>query len=335
MPIRNEGHFIQACLESVFMGDYPLDRLEVIVVDGESTDGTARVVERLGQKWPVQLISNPKRIVPSAMNLGIAAAQGEYIVRMDGHCTYDPAYVSACIELLQTTGAENVGGAQRPVGKSYFERGLAAVLSSQFAAGASYWVRSEHRWVDTVFLGAWKKSTLLKLGGFDEDWVVNQDYELNARLRRSGGRILYSPEIRCDYFVRSGVRPLVRQHFRYGTYRVKTLNRYPETVNLRHFAPPGLVLLVLAAAVLSPWNPWPLAAVVACYLGATTAVGVVVALKSSWKLTPATTLLLPIVHLSWGFGFLNGVRRWGLPPSAVRHICRRFWKVEPSDTRSA
>ncbi len=320
MPVRNEARFIDACLSSVFDGDYPVDRLEVIVVDGESTDQTRQIVERLGEKWPIRLVGNPKRTVPPAMNLGIAAAQGEYIVRMDGHCIYDGRYIAECIESLQTTEADNVGGAQRPRGKSYFERALAAVLRSGFAAGSSYWDRPAERWVETVFLGAWKKSTLDELGGFDEEWTVNQDYELNARLRKAGGKILYSPDIKADYYVRSGIRPLIRQHFRYGTYRVKTLNRYPETVNLRHFIPPGLVLVLVAAMLLTLWNPWPLAVVAAVYVATVLAAGIVAASRSSWRLAPVAVLLLPVIHLSWGIGFLNGVRRWGLPVSALRHM---------------
>jgi glycosyltransferase involved in cell wall biosynthesis len=200
MPIRNEGGYLRRCLDSLFAGDYPDDRIDYLLVDGESDDGTQDLLGEIARQRPnVVILHNPKRTVPPALNIALRGARGEFIVRVEAHTLYDPDYVRRCVELLLSSGAANVGGAQRAVGTDYVSWAIAIATTSRFGAGDAKFRFSEaeaEAWVETVYLGAWRKKTLEDLGGFDERFVVNQDYELNYRIIRAGGKILLSPKIR-------------------------------------------------------------------------------------------------------------------------------------------
>jgi len=158
VPMRNEERYISICLDSIVANDYPKDRLEVLVVDGMSTDRSRKIVEDYIQRYPfIRLLENPKRIVPAALNIGIREARGEIIIRMDAHTVYAPDYISCCVELLMTTDAANVGGPMRKVGTTYVSRAIAIATSVPFGVGDSYFHYAESdRYVDTVYLGAWR-----------------------------------------------------------------------------------------------------------------------------------------------------------------------------------
>jgi len=315
IPMRNEEHFIADCLDSVLAGDFPQDRLEIVVVDGMSDDQSQVIVEHYSRQHPfIKLLENPQRIQSAALNIGIREAKGEIIVRMDAHTIYAPDYVSKCISILLRSGATNVGGKQSPMGKNFSSQTIAATVSSPFAAGdAKYRYGSEEAWVDTVFLGCWRRADLMRLGGFREDCGVNEDYELNYRLRASGGTILYSPEIKCTYFVRPSIMAVWRQYFKYGWSRIKTLNLHPASLRWRQMIPPMFVLGLFLSLIILPFK-WQIGIIIPLlYVVANLLASVHAARQAGFKYIILLPLVFAAIHIGWGSGFWYGLRKYGLP----------------------
>ncbi|GBC85881.1 Poly-beta-1,6-N-acetyl-D-glucosamine synthase [bacterium HR11] len=313
VPVWNEAAFIGPCLDSVVANDYPKDRLEVLVVDGGSTDGTRAVLEDYARRYPfIRLLDNPGRIPAAALNAGLRQARGDVIVRMDAHTVYAPDYIRKCVELLQTTEAANVGGVQRAVGRGYVAGAIAVALTSPFGVGdARFRYADRLTWADTVYLGAWRRATLEALGGFDEAWAVNEDYELNYRLRRAGGRVLVSPDVRCWYHVRSSLGALARQYVRYGFWRARTAVVHPGSLRWRHLVPPALVLgLVGSAGLGAAGSRWGLVVPI-LYVVANVGASLGTALRRGLRYLPLLPVVYAVLHLSWGAGFLAGLVRWG------------------------
>lgn len=315
MPVLNEEKFLRRSLDSVVSNDYPPEQLEVLVVDGGSRDGTLEIVSAYAQRHPnLHVVQNPGRTQARAMNLGLAQASGEVIVRMDGHTVYAPDYIRQCVALLEQGKAVAVGGRQQAVGEGYFSRAVALAMNTPFVAGdAAYRIDGAEGWVDTVYLGAWSKAALDAAGGFDERWRINEDYELNVRLRARGGKILLSPRIRCSYFVRSSPTRLARQYFSYGMWKVKTLVVHPMSLRWRQLTPPALVLGLLVSAGLRgvwPVGAWVIPILYLAFLGGGS---LWIAARASWSYLPVLPLILLVAHLTWGLGFWVGVVRFALP----------------------
>ena len=215
VPVRNEIHHIRYCLEAILGQDYPQDQLEILLVDGFSDDGTRAVLSDYVSRYSqIRLLDNPTCIVPTAMNIGIRNARGSIIVRIDARCVVEPDYVSQCVHYLRTTGAQNVGGQQRAVGDDTVSRAIALATTSPFGIGNSKFRYSDReQMVDTVYLGAYPRSVFDQIGLYDESLVRNQDYELNHRLRKAGGTIFFTPNIRSIYYGRPSLRRLFIQYF--------------------------------------------------------------------------------------------------------------------------
>lgn len=330
MPVRNEAEFIERSLGSVLGQDYPADRMEVIVADGMSDDGTRELVRAAaGRDGRVRLVDNEGRIAPTALNAALAGARGTIIVRVDGHTEIASDYVRQCVLELERTGADNVGGRMEAEGSGTVRRAIAAATGSPFGVGGARFHYSEaEEWVDTVYLGAWRRVTFDSLGLFDEELVRNQDDEFNYRLRAAGGRILLSPKIRSCYYGRSSLSSLARQYFQYGFWKVRVSQKHPRQMRLRQFVPPlfVLALLVAAAAALAfpsaPAARLPLAGLAALYLAADLVAAAVEARRQ--KVNPVLlAFVYPILHLAYGSGFLAGLfrfagRRGGAAPTAAR-----------------
>lgn len=326
IPMRNEENFIGACLDSIIANDYPKEHLEVIVVDGMSSDRSREIVlDYAARHSYIRLLDNPGCMAPTALNIGIREARGEIIIRMDAHTVYAFDYISSSVELLQTSGAANVGGLQRAVGNNYISNAIALATTSRFGIGdAKYRYAEKEMWVDTVYLGAWYKKTLETIGGFNEEWVANEDYELNYRLRVAGGKILLSPKIRCWYFVRDSLRKLARQYFRYGMWKVKTLVAYPDSLRWRQMAPPILVIaLLLSMILLVSEQKIGLFIPVTYFVGSLVA-SVVVAPKRGLRYLPILPIVFWTLHLSWGTGFFVGIMRFGIPSISPTIFARAF-----------
>jgi glycosyltransferase involved in cell wall biosynthesis len=309
IPARNEGRRIHECLGAVLRQDYPADRYEVIVADGMSDDGTRAIVEGIAAAdRRVRLIDNPGRIVPTGMNRAIAAATGQFIVRVDGHTIVQSDYVSRAIETLVRTGAEGAGGAMTPIAEGAFPGAVALATSTPFGVGNSaFHYATEERDSDSVYLGAYPKETFRRFGGYDEELVRNQDDELNYRIRSQGGRIVLNPAIRSSYHPRSTARSLFSQYFQYGWWKVRVMTRVPSMISWRFLAPPIFVLGLATLVIVSFVRPEALAllallltahAVAALWFIRGRTAGFP---QGSARLVPWATL---IIHLAYGLGLL-------------------------------
>ena len=313
MPIRNEAPHIRQCLEAVLAQDYPADRLDVVVADGMSDDGTREIISGYVQGYPnLRLLDNPQRIVPTALNVGIRVAQGDIIVRVDGHTTLAPDYVRECVAALERTGADNVGGRMDAQARGYFGKAVALATSSPFGVGnARFHYSSKEEWVDTVYMGAYRREVFEHIGLFDEELVRDQDDEFNYRLRAHGGRILLCPQIRSQYTNRSSPRKLWRQYFEYGYWKVRVLQKHPRQMRWRQFVPPVFVAALLGALGLSALGIfWPLALIAGSYLVTNLAATLWTAGRSGLQYLAVLPVVFLILHVSWGVGFLSGLLRF-------------------------
>jgi len=329
MPIRNEGLSIERTLGAVLKQDYPADSMEVLLVDGESTDDTrAKIDARASSAIDVRILDNPARATANAMNIGIRESRGEIIVRVDGHTVIAPDYVSKAVEALARTGAHNVGGLMRPVSTNRFSEAVSVATCSRFGVGSFvfHYATAEQE-TDTVYLGVYPKWVLDHIGGYDEAAKCNEDDEMNFRLRGAGGKIVLCPELMSWYYPRTGLRTLVRQYFRYGFWKVRVMQKHFGQMRASHLAPGLFVLAVLAGA--AGWSysqsarvvcsativAWAFCAGVACLAEMRKRERAV-----NWLL-PATFLAL---HVSYGLGFLAGLVRfagqWGRSGTPVPDI---------------
>lgn len=319
MPIRNEGSYIKRSLQSILAQDYPPDRLEILVADGMSTDGTRAFVTALAERHPsIQLVDNPGRIVSTGLNAVLAKAKGNIIVRVDGHCEIDPSYVRRCVEYIRDKRVAAVGGPLTTVGDTPLSQAIAAAMSSPFGVGDSHFRigSDEPRLVDTVAFPAFLRSVLAQAGPFDEELVRNQDDEYSYRLREMGFSLLLAPDVRSVYYSRGNFISLWRQYYQYGYWKVRVMQKHPRQMRLRQFVPPVFVaslLMGVLAALFLPKGGVVLAAVVIPYAGANV-VASAMAARGRWRLLPFLPITFTVLHLSYGSGFLHGLikfsRRW-------------------------
>lgn len=306
LPTLNEQEYLQDCLDSLLAQDWP-DIVEILVLDGRSTDATHAIAA--AHPEPVTLVENPGVTAASAMNLGISMAAGEVIVRADAHTLYAKDYVRRCIEVLEETGAANVGGRMSPVGATAFGRAVAAVTSSPFGMGpGAFHYATGQREVDTVYLGCWRRSTLVEIGGYDAtslQWAA-EDQELNHRIRAGGGRVILDPSIRSWYFPRQDLRSLGRQYRNYGLCKASTLAKHGTLPTWRPLAPAGLVAASVLGLLLLRGRCRAVVPVVHA-----AACGVIaLQLGQSPGVAPHRAFLaLEACHWSYGAGFWSGVRR--------------------------
>jgi succinoglycan biosynthesis protein ExoA len=321
MPIRNEANFIEQSLHAVLTQDYPHELLEVLISDGMSADGSRKIIARLAKAHSdirVGVIDNPGRIVPTGLNLALARARGEVIVRVDGHTIVASDYVFECVAALQRSGADNVGGRMEAAGQNRFGEAVSLATSTAFGVGGGRFHHSKREeWVDTVYMGAWPRQVFERIGLFDEEQVRNQDEEFNYRLLECNGKILLSPNIKSRYYTRSTPRSLWRQYYQYGYWKVRVMQKHPGQMRPRQFVPPHFVATLLMTLGLAPFTVagrWGLALTVGCYSVANVAASAATARRVDWRLLPLLTFTFVILHLSYGLGFLMGLikfwNRW-------------------------
>lgn len=323
MPIRNEAGFIRESLQAVLNQDYPQDWMEILVVDGMSTDGTREIVQDFREAFPnIRLIDNPGKIVPTGMNIALQQAQGEMIVRVDGHCIIQQDYVRRCVEYLGDGKIDGVGGPMETIGETDMAQAIALAMSSPFGVGGSAFrtIKDRSMLVDTVAFPAYRRETIQKAGLYDEEMVRNQDDEYNFRLREMGGKILLTPDIRSRYYSRSSLKSLWRQYYQYGFWKVRVMQKHPRQMSLRQFIPPafvGSLLLLALFAIFLPAARVLLAVDVAAYIGANLLASTLTASKHGWRYFLYLPLIYAILHVSYGAGFLYGLMkfmgRWNEP----------------------
>ncbi len=322
VPMRNEEANIAWCLQSILAQDYPRDRMEILVVDGMSEDRSPEIVAEFAARHSnIKLLRNPQRITPAALNIGLRRARGDIIIRVDGHTSLEPDYVRQCVRLLHETGASNVGGLMRSIGTDWISRAIALTMGSPLASGDSkFRYATEPAWVDTVYLGAFHRTVFEQVGLYNEELRANEDYELNYRIRRSGGAIFLSPAVKSWYRNRTTLRGLAQQYFNYGFWKVQMLRRHPGAIRWRQLAPPTLVVCLAGSALLGfrvpPLND--LSHLIAgSYLGYTAIFAVRTAAASGWRYLPILPLASISMHISWGLGFLWGLIQRSKVPAPV------------------
>lgn len=331
IPCRNEEHYIGACLDSLLTCDYPQDRLEILVADGMSDDGTRAIVREYAARHPgVHLLDNPKRITPAAMNVGVRHATGAIIMPMGAHALYPPDYVTRLVAALAETGADNVGGVliTEPADGTPVARALAIALSHPLGVGNSYFRigATERRVVDTVPFGCYPRAVFDRIGLFDEDLIRNQDDELNGRLVRQGGRIVLIPEVVSRYYARRSFRQVARMFFQYGYFKPLAARKIGRVLTVRQLVPAAFVLALGGSALLAPWSGvgrWLFVAIAAAYLSVVAAAATA-GLRYGVRCALALAAAFPVLHVSYGVGFLAGLwpRRGGSQRMAAVPLSR-------------
>lgn len=315
MPVMNEERHLAESVQRILEQDY-IGSVDVVIAVGPSHDQTMRVASDLATLHaPVTVVDNPSGRTPAALNLAIAVARGDIIVRVDGHALIPTDYVRIGVETLERTGADNVGGIMAAEGSNDFERAVARAMTTWFGVGgASFHIGGEEESALTVYLGCFRRSALTRVGGFDETMERAQDWELNLRIRETGGVVWFTPHMHVVYRPRHSVRALARQYHDYGRWRRELARRHPHTLSLRYLAAPMLVVALLLGVIAIlvgafAGNPWILGAGLAVLLGY-----VLISVVASVSVRPwAVRVRLPLVfwtmHVAWGTGFWRGSGR--------------------------
>lgn len=321
IPVRNEAPFVERSLQAVLDQTYPKERMEVIFADGMSTDETRQKILTMAARTqvPISIVDNIKQIAPTGLNAAISKAVGEVLVRVDGHCEIDPAYVANCVELLNTGRADGVGGPIETIGETGHAAAIALAMSSRFGVGGSAFrtVNDREMYTDTVAFPGYTRKVIDKVGQFDEELVRNQDDEYNFRIRELGGQILLSPAIRSRYYSRSTFRSLWRQYFQYGYWKVRVMQLHPKQMSVRQFIPFLFVCALIVFALLSLFSSagrLVFVGVITLYVIANISASLLAA-KSRISMVPSLSLSFAILHIAYGLGSLVGViafwDRWG------------------------
>lgn len=313
LPVRNEEKFIDACVASILAQDYPLAQMEIVFVDGMSTDHTVPLLQAWAAKVPqIKVLPNPNRTVPYAMNIAIRGSSGEYIVRLDAHSIYPKDYVSKSIHLLLTKDCDNAGGLFLTRGKGFMGGAIAGALSSFFGAGdAQFRLGGKSGYVDTVPFGAFRRSLFDRIGLYDERLTRNQDNELNYRIRKHGGKIYLDTSLYCEYYCRDTLPKLMKMGFLNGAWNVVTMALCPGAMGLRHFVP---LLFVLFACLVPPLYLLTRLSLLlvlygigmGSYLMLDGFYAYLVAQKHGWQYLPVLPLIFPAFHMAYGVGSLRG-----------------------------
>jgi glycosyltransferase involved in cell wall biosynthesis len=314
MPIYNEALFVRKSIGAILSQSYPADRFEIIVADGGSTDGTLQIIGDLAASsiTKIQIVHNRKRIAPSGLNRALEIAKGSVIIRIDGHCEVDPDYVAHCVEHLHASHADGVGGPIETIGDTLQATAISMAMSSKFGVGNSAFRTTDGKemYVDTVAFPGYTREIIDRAGPFNEELVRNQDDEYNFRIRKLGGRILLSPDIRSRYYSRSTFTSLWRQYFQYGFWKVRVLQLHPRQMSIRQFVPALFLISLLFCLILAVFGNVGrvlLTGLSISYILSNLAASLYVAAFRNLKALPFLPISFAIVHFSYGIGFLKGL----------------------------
>lgn len=319
-PVLDEAEHLAATLEA--MRAQRDCEAEFLIIDGGSGDATVEIALAAAAADPrIKLLRNPARRTPNALNIGLAAATGTFIARMDAHTIYPDDYLANGIRRLEAGGVDWVSGPQLPLGRGVWSRRVALALGSRLGVGGAAFrsMPAAEMEVDSGFTGVWRRDRLQALGGWDEGWPINQDGELAGRISAEGGRIVCLPEMAASYVPRDSLGSLARQYWRYGQYKAKTCGRHPASMRRSHLLPVGLVAVAAIAATRGPLGRLARAA-----LG----VYLLAVVFATAKATPderppdrlGTGAAIVAMHGAWGLGFLRGCARFGPPLAAFRRL---------------
>lgn len=326
VPCRNEEEHIAPCLDSMLASEYPLDRMEILVLDGMSNDGTRTILGTYaGAHRSILVLDNPRGITPAALNLGIRAASGDIIIRMDAHVAYPPDYIPRLVTGLLESGADNVGGVLEtvPADDTPLARAIALGISHRFGVGNSHFRvgARDRREVDTVAFGCFRREVFQRVGLFDEELIRNQDDEFNFRIITRGGKVVLLPDVSCRYFARRSLVHLSRMYYQYGYFKPLVARKVGRVMTVRQLVPALLVATLAGSAALGVVLPAATAMFILIALAYGLAVlGCAVAGGARYGLrcAGALTAVFPVLHFSYGLGFLLGIRDHLLARNAPR-----------------
>jgi len=326
IPVFNEAEAIQRCIKSILNQDYPQSKIEIIVVDGLSQDGSREVVQRLAEDHPnIRLLDNPSRTTSSGLNIGIKDSRGEVVIILGAHAELKEDYVSQCIKHMREKGVKCVGGRLINVGKGYVQKAVGLAMTSPFGIPtAPHRYLKRESYVDTVAYAAYQKELLEEVGYFDEDLVISEDAELNWRIRKAGYKILFTPDIISYYYPRGSIPKLIKQFFNYGMLRINVIKKHRDALKPLHIVPAVSIIGVLTLVALSFVNinfTLPLIGLGVIY-GLLSLIGSLsIAVKQGLKYFPILPIIFLAIHGSFGVGVLVGLfktRKWGaLMPKSV------------------
>ena len=331
VPCRNEERSVQQLLEALRLQDWPIH--DVIVVDDASSDASAEVIEAYGRRhpdFPVRVVRSPPVGIPSAVNAGIRAAEGDVVIRLDAHSCPAPDYVRRALEALRETEAGVVGGVWEiaPGRAGVVAQAIAGAVAHPLGAGDAAYRTSraagERLDVDTVPFGCFRKALWEQVGGFNERLLTNEDYEFNYRVRQSGERVVLDPRICSIYFARSTIGELARQYFRYGWWKAQMLKAHPRSLRWRQAVPAGFVAACAVLALSSPFvrpSAWSLVALLGVY--AAVVIGASVRIsggRRNWRILPILPAVFAVIHFSWGGGLLVNLLTAGRWPRRATAI---------------
>ena len=310
IPVRNEDRHIRRCLRDVMDTTYPRDKIEIIVVDGVSTDNTQGEVEALHKEGlNVRLLPNPRRTPYTGLNVGIRAAKGEIIARVDARSICPPNYIKSCIDTLLKTGADNVGGVQKPIGDSPRQRAIALAMTHPFGVGdAQFRLGKKSGYVDTVYLGCFRRKLFDDVGLYDEDGpVIGEDTEMNQRIISRGGRVFLNKDIVVSYVVKDTLRAFWRQYFIYGGARAHNFMKSGGFSAKRQLVPLAFLItlcVLLPLAFIHNIFLYLLVLILGTYIGVDLTVALMFCVRNrDGQLLPWLILAFPCMHFGWAFGF--------------------------------
>lgn len=311
IPCLNEVHYIERCLVSLVNSNYPKDKLNIFVVDGMSEDGTRGLISELQNKYPqIQLLDNPQRVTPIAMNIGLKAKTADIKFILGAHSTVDEDFVLNSVKLLETYPEVGcVGGVIKNIYENDVSEIIGIAMSSSFGVGNAHFRTGDAEgYVDTVAFGAYRKEVFDEVGYFDESLVRNQDDEFNYRVAQAGFKIFLSKDIKSNYFVRASYPKLARQYYQYGYWKVFVNKKYKTITSLRQLAPPvfvaGLMTLCLLGVFL-PFFIWCMLIFLLLY--SALALLSAVKLKKGLRKTIKIFQVFLILHFAYGWGYLVGI----------------------------
>ncbi len=313
IPCYNEEKTIGFLLKAIKKQEYPLSNIEIIIADSLSTDATKEKISKFIKSNPsilVKVVDNAKQTIPSGVNCAARVAKGEILIRLDAHSEPNAEYVKTSVDLLKKNVAENVGGIWeiQPWEDTCIAKAIAKAAAHPLGVGdAKYRVSTKAQYVDTVPFGAFYKKTFENIGCFDETMLANEDYEFNARLKNSGGKVWLDPRIRSKYYARKNLKELAKQYWRYGFWKARMLQRYPETIRWRQAIPPLFVVSIFLLGIFSIFIPIA-RIILGVEFGIYLLTVLFVGLQTAVKHTDLCFLLMPFaiitMHFSWGGGFM-------------------------------
>jgi glycosyltransferase involved in cell wall biosynthesis len=312
IPCYNEEKYISECLQSIVNQNYPSDLIEVIVIDGSSTDGSVSIINNyVNTLNKLIIINNPKNITPISMNIGIKESSGDCIVILSAHSYLSYDFLQISIEKLEESDAVCVGGPIINKGRTFIGKAIALATKSKFGVGSSLFrVSNRKRYVDTVAFGLYRKEIFSKIGYFDETLVKNQDYEFNQRIIQYGEKILLIPEIQSFYYNRNSLPELFKQYFFYGFWKVSVVKKNTDFFKLRYQIPFIFIVTIIILAIGGIYFHYcwiALKWLLLLYSSVLFWNSMYIGIKNKMKYIPVLAIIYFILHFAFGIGFLSGV----------------------------